>query len=351
MKEVINTAITGFGLSGRAFHAPFLHVHKGFVLKKVLERHHEESKKQYPEVTVVRKLEDILSDKKIELVIICTPNIYHFEMVKACIEAGKHVVIEKPFTNTYKEAKELIRFAEKQDVKIFVYQNRRWDGDFLTIQKILKSGALGDIQYYEAHFDRFSPERKHAAWRDEDLPGSGVLYDLGPHLIDQVLQLFGKPQSLEADIQSQREGSKVDDYFLITMNYSGLVAKVTAGMLVKDPGPRYIIHGDRGSFIKYGTDLQEEALRKGAMPGGEYWGGETPETWGLVTIDYDDDLNFNGHVETEAGNYMAFYDNVYDVLVKDREQAVKPAEAAEVIRIIEMAFESSRKGKMIKISK
>jgi len=346
MKRVINTAIAGFGLSGKAFHAPFLHLHKGFALKKVLERHHEKSKEQYHDVTVVRQMDEILKDKEIDLVVICTPNVYHYEMVKSCIEAGKHVVIEKPFTHSYKEALELTELAGKKNVKLFPYQNRRWDGDFLTIKKILKSGALGDIQYYEAHFDRYSPDRKRAAWRDEELPGSGVLYDLGPHLIDQALQLFGSPESIEAVIQSQRDGSKVDDYFLISMYYPDKVAKVTAGMLVKDPGPRYIIHGNRGSFIKYGIDPQEAALRKGEMPDTEHWGEESPKTWGLVTIDYDDDLNFNGHVETEPGNYMAFYDNVYDVLTKGEKQAVKPTEAAEVIRIIEMAFEGSGKGKI-----
>ncbi|MCB0806594.1 MAG: Gfo/Idh/MocA family oxidoreductase, partial [Bacteroidales bacterium] len=269
MKKTINAAIAGFGLSGKAFHAPFIHTHDGFKLNKVLERHQEESKKLYPDIHVVRNLEEILSDKNIDLVVISVPNQYHFEMVKACIEAGKHVVIEKPFTNTYKEAEELIGLAKKHQVKLFVYQNRRWDGDFLTIKKVLKSGALGDIQYFEAHFDRYSPERKRAAWRDEEKPGSGILYDLGPHLIDQVLQLFGMPESIEADIQSQRKGSKVDDFFLITMHYPEMIAKVTAGMLVKDPGPRYIIHGNRGSFIKYGIDPQEAALRKGEMPGGE----------------------------------------------------------------------------------
>jgi len=346
MNKIINTAIVGFGLSGKAFHAPFIHTHPGFILRKVVERHRNESAEVYPEATIVRELEDVLADKEIELVAITAPNIYHFEMVQKCIEAGKHVIIEKPFTNTYAEAEKLITLAEAKDVKLFVFHNRRWDGDFLTIQKIFKSGVLGDIQYYEAHFDRFAPERKHAAWRDEDLPGSGILYDLGPHLIDQALVLFGEPNNLEADIQSQRKGSIVDDYFKITMSYKDLSVVLTAGMLVQDPGPRYIIHGARGSFIKYGIDPQEEALRKGIMPEGEGWGEESPEIWGLITIDYDD-LNFDGRIETEPGNYMGFYNNVYNTLINSDEQAVKPEEAARVIRIIEMAFESSQVGKAL----
>ena len=349
MKKIINTAISGFGLSGRAFHAPFLHVHKGFMIGKVLERHREDSRSLFPYVKVVRNYSDILEDSEIELIVICTPNTHHFNMAKSAILAGKHVVIEKPFANSHAEAKELISLAKKKGIELFVYHNRRWDGDFLTIQRMLRGDGLGEIQYYEAHFDQYSPVRKRAAWRDEALPGSGLLYDLGPHMIDQALQLFGNPDTVEAEIIAQRKDSKVDDFFLITFTYQNMVARLSAGMLVKEPGPRYIIHGSRGSFIKYGIDPQEEALRKGVMPDAENWGEESPDKWGLVTIDYDDDLNFNGQVETLPGNYMAFYDNVYEVLVKGKKKLVKPTEAAEVIRIIELAFESSKTGKKIEI--
>lgn len=346
MKKIINTALVGFGLSGKAFHAPFIQTHPGFKLCKVVERHRNDSAANYPDATIVRSFDDVIKDPLIELVVITAPNIYHFEMVQKCIEAGKQVIIEKPFTNTFKEAEALIKLADRKDTKLFVYQNRRLDGDFLTIQKIFKSGVLGDIQYYEAHFDRFAPERKHAAWRDEYLPGSGILFDLGPHLIDQALVLFGEPKTIQADIQSQREGSIVDDYFNITLSYPNTTVVLTAGMLVQDLGPRYIIHGVKGSFIKYGIDPQEAELRKGEMPGGEGWGEETADKWGLVTIDYDD-LNFDGRVETEPGNYMDFYNNVYNTLVNSDEQAVKPQEAAHVIRVIEMSFESSRVGKVM----
>jgi scyllo-inositol 2-dehydrogenase (NADP+) len=342
MKKIIKTALAGFGLSGRAFHAPFLHVHPGFQLRTVMERTRNKSSQIYSDVHVVRSLTEIVTDPEIDLVVICTPNIHHFDMAKACLEAGKHVVVEKPFTNTFGEAEQLIALSHEKNLKLFVYQNRRWDGDFLTIKKILKSGVLGEIQYYEAHFDRYSPERKRAAWRDEPLPGSGLLYDLGPHLIDQALALFGKPLSVRAELQSQREGSLVDDFFEVDMHYKSMKARLVAGMLVKDPGPRYIIHGARGSFIKYGIDPQEAALRNGLMPEGEEWGVESPDQWGLVTFDYDE-LNFDGRIETEPGNYMGFYTNVYDVLVHGKPQAVKPEEAAVVIRVIETAVESSKK--------
>jgi len=234
MRKKIQTAIVGYGLSGQAFHAPFLHVHDGFQLNKVVERNRTDSKKAYPYVEVVKNLGFILDDPEIDMVVICTPNVYHYEQTKKCLEAGKHVVIEKPFMPTAKECDEIIELAESKGLQLFVYHNRRWDGDFQTIQKVYRSGVLGDIQYFEAHFDRWAPERTRATWRDEDNPGSGVLFDLGPHLIDQALTLFGNPDYLMADIQSQRKGSMVDDYFKINLFYPETEVVLTAGVMVKD---------------------------------------------------------------------------------------------------------------------
>ena len=345
---MINTAIIGFGLSGKVFHAPFIHTHNGFKLTKVVERNAVYSKSIYPEIAVVHDYKLLLDDPAIELVAICTPNIYHFEMARDCLEAGKHIIIEKPFMPTVQEANEIIELANARNLKVFVYQNRRWDGDFLTIKKLLKSKLIGDIQYFEVHFDRFSPERKRAAWRDEALPGSGILYDLGSHLIDQVLCLFGMPDALKADIQLQRPGSKVDDFFEIELIYPELKAIATAGMLVKNHELRYVINGSKGSYVKYGIDPQETALKNGFMPEGEEWGKETFENWGLTTF-VKNDLCFDGSIETEAGNYMAFYENVYNVLDQNAEIAVKSEEARNVIRIIELAIESNAKKEMIKL--
>jgi predicted dehydrogenase len=242
---------------------------------------------------------------------------------------------------TAKEADEIIQLADQAGKKIFVYQNRRWDGDFLTIQKLLKSKMLGDIEYFEAHFDRYSPERKRAAWRDEVLPGSGNLYDLGSHLIDQALCLFGNPISLLADIQSQRPGSKVDDFFEIRLRYPEMQAVVTAGMLVEDPELRYVLNGTRGSYVKYGIDPQEAQLKKGMIPNGDDWGTEDFDNWGLTAF-VNQELFFEGAIETLPGNYMGFYQNVYEVLTSGAEMAVTPLEARDVIKVIELAFESQR---------
>jgi predicted dehydrogenase len=345
-KKTIQTGIIGFGLSGRVFHAPFLHTHHGFEIRKIVERHKDDSKSIYPYVQVVDDYNELLKDPEIELIVVCTPNTLHFAMVQESLKAGKHVVVEKPFTPTSNDADELIKLAESMNRYIFVYQNRRWDGDFITISKVLKSGVLGNIEEYEAHFDRYKPEINPFAWRDFPEPGAGILYDLGSHLIDQALCLFGKPTSILADIQSQRERSEVDDYFRLHLNYKRLL---TAGMLVEDPGPRYVIHGVLGSYVKFGIDPQEKALQEGQMPEGDDWGAENLENWGMITIDYQD-LNIDGSIETEHGNYMGFYDNVYDVLRNDDTVAVKPEDARNVIRIIELAFESRRINKEIEVN-
>lgn len=349
MQKIINTAIIGFGLSGRVFHAPFLHTHPGFRLAKIVERQGNTSKEIYPEVEIVRDYKALLSDNTLELVVIATPNILHFDLAREFLEAGRHIVVEKPFTPTSAEADELIRLAEKTGKKIFVFQNRRWDGDFKTVQQVVYHGYLGEILEFEAHFDRFAPGPRRKAWRDEPLPAGGVLYDLGSHLIDQALVLFGLPHSVFADIRTLRKGSQVDDCFEVNLYYEKLKVTLKASVFVKEKGPRYILHGTKGSFIKYGVDPQEEMLKQGLMPDSEDWGKEDPDYWGILNAELNGQ-QFYGTIETEPGNYRGFYDNVHDVITKGSEQAVLPEEARNVIRIIELAFESHRSKSIVTIS-
>ncbi len=343
---ILNAGIIGFGLSGKVFHAPFLDVHPGFNLKKIVERHQQHAKKIYPNITVVNNYNDLLDDREIDLVVICTPNTLHYPIAKECLIAGKHIVVEKPFTPTSKEADELIRIAKSKNLNLFVYHNRRWDNDFLTVKKVLKDELLGNISEYEVHFDRYKPEIIDGAWRDEKKPGGGILFDLGSHLIDQALQLFGFPDSISADIRIQRKGGKVDDYFDIKLHYPSFNATLKAGMLVKEPGPRFILHGSKGSFLKHGIDPQEDALKNGLKPDVENWGEEDRKQWGHITID-DNKLQQDGRIQSLPGCYQNFYNNVYDVLVKGEEMAIKPNEARDVIRIIEIAFESNLQNKPI----
>jgi len=345
----IQTAIIGFGLSGRVFHAPFLHAHPGFRLAKVVERKSNSAKDLYPDVEIVRNYKDLLNDDILELVVIATPNIFHFDQACEFLMAGKHIVVEKPFSPSSAEADKLIKISEETGKKIFVYQNRRWDGDFKTLQQVVYQGYLGEILEYEAHFDRFAPGPRRSAWRDEPLPGGGVFYDLGSHLIDQALVLFGMPHSVFADIRKQRAESKVDDYFEVSLFYSRLKVVLKASVFVKEPGPRYIIHGTKGSFVKYGIDPQEEMLKQNLLPDTEDWGKEDPDCWGILNAELNGQ-QFYGTIETEPGNYMGFYDNVHDVITKGAEQAVRPEEARNVIRIIELAFESHGSKSMVSLT-
>lgn len=342
----ISTGLVGFGLSGKIFHAPFLHVNKSFELKMVVERHHEESKKIYPYVEVVKSITDLLQDKEIEMVVLGVPNICHYQYTKECLEAGKHVVVEKPFAPSAREADELIDIARSVGRKIFVYHNRRWDGIFLTVKQVIESGRVGDVLEYEAHFDRFTPDVDPGNWRDRPLPGSGILYDLGPHLIDQALVLFGMPGYIFADIRNQRRNSDVDDYFELNLFYEKMKVILKAGMFVKEKGPSFIVHGTQGSFVTYGLDPQEELLKRGAMPEGDNWGKYDPESYGILHSVVTG-VSYRDPVETIPGNYHGFYDNIFDVLRNDAEMTVTPQQARDVIRIIEYAFQSSETKRII----
>jgi len=350
MLDTINTAIIGFGLSGKVFHAPFIHTHRGFHLSVIVERNRRESREIYPYVDVLNDYKFLLEDHTIDLVVVATPNVFHFPMVKDLLEAGKHVIVEKPLVPTSMEADELIALANRTEKKIFVYQNRRWDGDFLTLVKLKEEGRLGDIRYYEEHFDRYSPEMKSGAWRDEAVPGGGILYDLGSHLIDHARCLFGMPKSIKAELKAERKDSPVDDYFRLELHYEKLTALLTAGMMVKEKGPRFIVDGTEGSFSKWGTDPQEALLKAGNMPVGEDWGRDDKKYYGTLAKGMAAPLELF-QIPTLPGNYMAFYDNVYDVLTQDLPQAIPPEEARNVIFIIEKAFESNKSGRTIKTQK
>lgn len=352
MKTIIETPIqvglTSYGMSGMVFHAPFLTCNPRFRLKKVLERHSQRSKQHYPGVEVVKDFEALLQDEAIELVVVNTPNSLHFEMAQKALLSGKHVLLEKPFTPTAKEATALIQLAQRQDRVLTIFQNRRWDGDFLTVKKVISEKLLGNLVEYEAHYDRFIDYIDDSSWKEAAGPGSGILYNLGSHMIDQALVLFGKPQAITADIGTHRSESKIDDYYDITLHYEGIRAVLKSSLLVREPGPRYILHGTEGSFIKYGIDPQEDALKSGQKPEGADWGQEPQSDWGRLNTQLNG-LHVSGTIETLPGSYSEFYNNLYDAVREGKELAVKPEESALTIELIELAFQSSGDGRTVRL--
>ncbi|GAB3822935.1 oxidoreductase [Pontibacter rugosus] len=343
MNKPINVGLLGFGMAGSVFHAPFITNVPGLHLAKIRETRPENIKlanTRYPEASIVGHSSEILQDESIDVVVVATPNSTHAALAKEALEAGKHVVVEKPFTVTSAEAEELIELAKSKNKLLAVFQNRRWDSDFKTIRKIIDANMLGDVVEYEAHFDRFRNYLKPDTWKEEAAPGSGIVYDLGTHLIDQALCLFGTPTEVAAELRVQRKNSQVTDNFQLTLHYPNLRVILKAGMLVREPGPRYIISGYKGSFVKYGLDVQEDNLKAGMSPkGAENWRAEPEDIWGKLNTELNG-LHIVGKIESEPGDYTAFYQNVYNALQGKEQLEISPEQARNTIRVVELAMQS-----------
>ncbi|HYC29502.1 MAG TPA: Gfo/Idh/MocA family oxidoreductase, partial [Chitinophagaceae bacterium] len=283
----IKTALCSFGMSGWVFHAPFIHVHPGFELYAVWERSKNLAEQKYPGIKTYRTLEELLADESIELVVVNTPNYSHYEYAKKALLAGKHIVVEKPFTVTAAQGAELIALAAQQNRMISVYQNRRYDSDYRTLKKIVTEGWLGNIVEAEFHYDRYKEEPSPKLHKETPGPGTGALYDLGSHLIDQALQLFGMPQAVFADITIMRPISQVDDYFELLMYYPSSRVRLKSSYQVREALPGYVLHGSKGSFIKPKTDVQEALLQAGKTPGTPDWGLEPDSERGLLHTEKD----------------------------------------------------------------
>ncbi len=343
----IKTVLCSFGMSGSVFHAPFIHLHDGFELYGVFERTKNLAAEKYPGIKAFRSLEDMLADDAIELVIVNTPNYTHFEFAKLALVAGKHVVVEKAFTNTVAEAEELIALAKKQNKKISVYQNRRWDSDFKTVQKVVQQKLLGKIVEAEIHFDRYKENLSPKLHKEMPGPGAGIVPDLGPHLIDQALQLFGMPEAVFADATNMRPISQVADYMEVILFYQNLRVRLKGSYLVREALPAYILHGTKGSFIKPRADVQEAELQKGKNPASSDWGTEPEEGKGLLHTDKDDQHIFRAYISSEKGNYMDYYTGIYDALRNNKPLPVTAEEGLNVIRIIETAFKSEAEKRIV----
>lgn len=344
----INTALLSFGMSGEVFHGPLLAAHQGFKLTHVLERSQNKSSRQYPGVKVVRSLDDILKEDAIELVVVNTPNNLHFDYTRQILASGKHAVVEKPFTVTVAEADALITLAKQKNKILTVFQNRRWDGDFLTVKKVVDENLLGKIVEVETHYDRFRNVIDPASWKEQAGTGVSILYNLGSHMLDQVLVLFGMPAELDARMGIQRPGGMVDDYYDIRLTYPSMNVIVKSSYLVREPGPRYVLHGVNGSFVKHGIDPQEQALKDGGKPGAPGWGTEHETLWGKLNTSVNG-IHIEGKIETLPGNYLAYYQNVFEAIRENKPLLVKPEESREGMRLIEACFESNRSRKAVKL--
>jgi scyllo-inositol 2-dehydrogenase (NADP+) len=344
--QPISVGLIGFGFAGRTFHAPVIRAVTGLRLATILQRKGDDAAKAYPDVRIARTVEELLAFDSIQLVVIATPNTSHFDLGRQCLLAGRHVVIDKPFATTHAEAAELVAVAQKCGRLLSVYQSRRFDGDFKTVRNLIASEALGRIVQYESHYDRYRLQLRPGAWREQAGPGNGVWFDLGPHLIDQALTLFGAPEAVSADVRIERDGAMVDDAFDVTLRYPRLRVFLRGTMLASKLAPHFLIHGTKGSYVKHGLDPQENALKRGETPGGPGWGKEPPEAWGTLTHVEGDKIE-ERTIPTEAGNYCEYYENVRDAILGKATLAVTPQAALSVMHVLELAQQSSRERRVI----
>lgn len=346
--QPIKTALCSFGMSGWVFHAPFIHLHEGFELYAVFERTKNLAAEKYPGIKTFRTLEEMLVDEAIELVIVNTPNYTHYEYAKLALLAGKHVVVEKAFTNTVAEAEELIALAARQNKKLSVYQNRRWDSDFRTVQKVVQQKLLGEIVEAEIHFDRYNENLSPKLHKETPGPGAGIVPDLGPHLIDQALQLFGMPDAVFADATNLRPISKVEDYIELIFFYKNLRVRLKAGYLVRELLPAYIFHGTKGSFLKPRADVQEKDLQQLKDLTDADWGTEAETGKGLLHTEIGGKV-IREYIPSEQGNYMYYYNGIFEAIRNDKELPVTATQGMQVIRIIETAFQSIKEKRIIQL--
>ena len=346
--HIIKTALLSYGMSGKVFHAPFIDCHPGFYLAGAWERSHKNIQYDYPGAVSYPTLQTLLADDTIELVIVNTPTSTHYEYAKLALLAGKHIVVEKAFTTTVAEALELKALAQKLQLKISVYQNRRYDSDFRTVQKIINDNLLGDIIEAEFHFDRYKPIVGPKEHKETAGPGAGLLMDLGPHLIDEALCIFGMPDAVFADLRTTRPSSQVNDCFDLLLYYPSFRVRLKASSFVREAIAANIIHGKKGSFIKTRADVQEVDLIAGKKPNMPNWGVEPEAAQGLLHTEIDG-VVVKKNIVSSVGNYGDYYEGMYQALTTNKPLPVLGDEAINTMMVIEAAIKSSAEKKQIQL--
>ncbi|MFT3997467.1 MAG: oxidoreductase [Asticcacaulis sp.] len=342
MTEAVNTALIGYGYAGKTFHAPLIRAAKGLSLTTVVSSRPEEVHADLPDVLVC-DFETALADPMIELMVIATPNALHAPQAIAALEAGKHVVIDKPFAIDLEEADAVLLAAARAGRLATVFHNRRWDGDFLTVQSLINEGKLGEISLFISRFDRFRPALRNR-WREQAAPGAGLWYDLGAHLVDQAVCLFGAPDAIALDLAQQREGSVVDDYFHATLFYGAKRIRLQASALTAAPGPRFEVHGRLGTYVTYGLDPQEDSLKAGTPVGAGDWG-----RGGDGVLTPVDDLTPLPAIAqpTLNGRYERFYEGMASAIRGKGPLPVPAEEAHAVMRLLDLGRQSAIEGRVI----
>ena len=348
MQDPIRVGVVGFGLAGRVFHTAVIEATPGLELAAVVQRSGDHAKKEYPEAHLARSVEEMLCDVGIQLVVIATPSYSHFELARQCLREQRNVIVDKPFTLKSEEAAELIHMARERKLLLTAYQERRWDGDFRTVLELIESGELGRLVTFESHIDRFRPQPRREAWRESGGPGGGILFDLGPHLIDQALTLFGVPATVSASVRIERENAVVDDAWDILLDYERqhrMTVFLRSTLTACIPGPRFVLHGTGGSFVKWGPDPQEEQLRAGMSFDAPGFGAEPERAWGELRL-ADGQTR---RIPTLPADYRGFYENIRDTLHGRAELAVKPEQVWRTTRLIELVRESSAQGRRLHV--
>ncbi|MBH1929162.1 oxidoreductase [Serratia rubidaea] len=346
MAETLRVGLVGYGYASKTFHAPLIAGTPGLELAAVVSSDAGKVHADWPALPVVSEPQALFNDPTLDLIVIPTPNDTHYPLAQQALAAGKHVVVDKPFTVTLSQAHALQQQAQQRGLLLSVFHNRRWDSDFLTLKTLLQEGSLGEVVYFESHFDRFRPQVRQR-WREQGGAGSGIWYDLGPHLIDQALQLFGKPQTLFVDLGQLRPGSQSVDYFHALLQYGKRRVVLHGSMLAAAEGPRYVVHGTQGSYIKYGLDPQEDRLKAGERLPQADWGYDMRD--GVVTLSRDDVLA-EQPLLTLPGNYPAYYAAIRDAINGDGANPVPAAEAIAVMEMIELGIESDKQQAALPVS-
>ncbi len=338
---MIRVGLVGFGMAGRVFHGPLLSSVDGLELAAVMERSTNKAAERYPSITIHRSLEAMLADGSLGLFVVATPNETHFALAKEILSAGKNVVVDKPMTVTSAQAAELIGLARKHKALLVPFHNRRWDSDFLTVQKLLHEGSLGRLVAFESRFDRWKPDPlRDRLWKENAEAGGGKLLDLGPHLADQALVLFGKPEAVSADVLREKEGPGVNDAFNIRLRYPGLIVTLGANSLSLPAAPRFHLRGTKGNYRKNGVDPQEAALNKITRIADAAWGEEPAANWGVLHVGIEGG-SVSRPVAALTGDYRLFYAGIRDALLGKALPPVNGVDGWRVARLLEWAAESS----------